>query len=568
MARRESAVLRRFVSFVRNSPWLMIAAGLHVIVAAALSLAYILDEGPRPSESALSVAIAPRVPEAERPVLREEILERNKIPEAEVRQELVALKDLDAFVPLSEIEPEQEIDWHQSLGDPTGTGEDDAARASTNIGVGKLGQRGSGVTPHSIVGGRPGGTGRNPTPGRPGAGLPVVTEEAVLEGLCWLMRHQNEDGSWSADSLHEHCTVRACIPADPELDSSFDTGMTALALLAFLGQGLSPLSKVVIVDEALGRPPRPAGEIVKRGIRWLMERQKPDGSFSDSEPFALPENDTLSTMALCEAYALSPSLREVKKSAQRAIDFLVAAQKRGDDGVPSGWGFGAQSDLEARRARGELDEEAYDEARRNLDPSVTCWVVMALASAKSCRFQVPDSALEGALAAAKREAEPGARTNLACASERFDRHSARHDALNMLVRAFAGGSIDDPYLAGAARAIAADVPRVSKDGLSVDFYYWYFATLALNQYDGPDSPRVSRKRGEFWEPWERGLVNALLGLQDRSRERDDCARGGWLQEARGNRRGRALYNTALNVLTLEVYYRYTNVFGAVGRKRR
>jgi hypothetical protein len=133
----------------------------------------------------------------------------------------------------------------------------------------------------------------------------------------------------------------------------------------------------------------------------------------------------------------------------------------------------------------------------------------------------------------------------------------------MLVRAFAGGDVGEPFLERAAGELAADAPSVTRDGLSVDFYYWYFATLALEQYDGPDSPRDGR--GVYWEPWNEALVDALLPLQDRTRQRDVCARGGWLQDARGNRRGRALYNTALNVLTLEVYYRFENVFGLAAR---
>ena len=63
-----------------------------------------------------------------------------------------------------------------------------------------------------------------------------------------------------------------------------------------------------------------------------------------------------------------------------------------------------------------------------------------------------------------------------------------------------------------------------------------------------------------------GRVASLPPLQDRTKKKDACARGGWLQEARGNRRGRALHNTAMNVLTLEVYYRFGNVFGAAARE--
>src|SRR6185295_7692505 len=126
--------------------------------------------------------------------------------------------------------------------------------------------------------------------------------------------------------------------------------------------GISVGSKVELADPAMGRPPRPASEIVRRGIRWLLEHQKEDGSFSDSEPFALPENDTLPTMALCEAYALSRASTRLRQPAQRALDFLIAAQRRRPDGSLSGWGTGSQRELEARLASGELSEAEFEEA--------------------------------------------------------------------------------------------------------------------------------------------------------------------------------------------------------------
>lgn len=572
MALQDLRLVGGFVRCAKNSPWLMIALGLHVIVATGMSVVYIRHERQAANPQATEIVVATTRPETPQALLPEEPPERHKIPEQR-RAELVPFEEVAAFVPTEE--PQEEVDWHDTLGDPTGSDEDGFTTGGTSIGVGTGGRRGTG-TSSGILGLRPGKDGR-PQRGRP-PGAQVATEKAVLEGLRWLMRHQNADGSWSAATLHTHCSTRTpCIPPDPALDTSFDVGMTALALLAFLGHGISIGSKLEIVDEAMGQPPRPAGEIVKKGIRWLLEQQKPDGSFSDSRPFELPENDTLPSMALCEAYGLSRGNTRLRQPAQRALDFLVAAQKRNDEGELWGWGRGSEQDLEERRARGELEDAAFDQERRNVDFSITCWVVMALRSAETCALELPAGTLAGALAYGLDATKEGAGDESVPVDpdERFTYHAARRAALGMLIRAFAGGDIADPWLEDAARALAADVPRVTKDQLSVDFYYWYFATLALEQYDGPDSPRVvgeldgkgRPRKGQYWEPWNAGLVAALLSLQDRGTKADVCSRGGWLQEARGNRRGRALYNTALNVLTLEVYYRFENVFGSAARER-
>jgi squalene-hopene cyclase-like protein len=555
---RDSKTFRGFLTLARNSPWLLIAAGLHVILGAVLSLMYIQHERQKAAVVSTEIGVGSAKAAEPEPVELPEPPDRKQIPRNEEPSELVSHEEEPVFVPTEDEVPE---DLYADLGDPTGADEPgDDSTGGTSYGVGTQGHYGNGV-PATWASRRKGNNSRPPG-GRAPRGGTQGTEKAVLEGLRWLVRHQNTDGSWGADTLTEHCNPDSpCLPPGVRQDASYNTGMTALALLAFLGQGIAPGDKVEIVDTARGKR-HDGGEVVKRGIRWLMKRQRENGSW-DEGAFESPENHTLATMALCEAYGLSGN-REVKRAAQAALDFLVAAQKENEGGERWGWGVGSRAELAERHARGELDDEAFQLAQADLNPSITCWVVMALRSARDCDLGVADGVLEGALAYGR---ELTSLADLASASATadapdehgtFDDHPARNAAIGILIRAFVDRDLGDPYLEPAAREIVADLPVVSKDRRSVDFYYWYFATLALNQLDGPDSPR--KGAGKYWEPWNRALIEALLELQDKSREHEVCARGGWLAAARGNARGLALYNTAMNVLTLEVYYRLENVF--------
>jgi hypothetical protein len=46
-----------------------------------------------------------------------------------------------------------------------------------------------------------------------------------------------------------------------------------------------------------------------------------------------------------------------------------------------------------------------------------------------------------------------------------------------------------------------------------------------------------------------------------------CPLGGWIRPDKWGHEAGPIYSTAINVLTLEVYYRYENAFG-VGEKKR
>lgn len=553
-------------NMARNSPWLMMAIGLHVIIGAIAASVYIHHEMQKARDSATEIAVTARKDPIQEVVQPPEELDRKKIPENEVQAELVTYEEETTFVPTEEVEE----NLYEDIGDPTGA--DDGSEAftgGTSIGVGSGGHYGTG-SPSAFVS-RRAGTATRTKKGRPPKGATVGTEEAVLEGLRWLIRHQNEDGSWTTAGIASHCSPpdKPCIPAGTEVKPLYDVGLTGLALLTFLGQGISVGSKIEIVDTAMGKRHQ-AGEVVKKGVKWLVDRQdKEQGYLSDPDAPYNMYSEALATMALCEAYGISRN-RELKRPAQNAVNWLVAAQTRNQEAAPWGWRYYSKKRLDDQLAKGGIDSTTHTELSQDVDISVTCWVVMALKSAILVKLDVPSEVLPGALEYARYttgkeglvgyKSPYGAGEKLVGPGDHFTYHTATMSALGMLVRTFVSHDLEDPFLELAAKHIVKDLPTVSKDKLSIDYYYWYYATLALNQFDGPDSPR--RGAGRYWEPWNKDLIDSILALQDNSKARDTCTRGGWLENDRwGGHTGYALYNTAINVLTLEVYYRYENAFG-------
>ena len=563
--------MRRVLRFVRgsvqNSPWLVIAVALHVIVAAAVSVVYLRREQKEEPLSVTSIALAkPRA--AREPLVQPpEKIERKLVPNAP--EEVVSEEEYLRYVPMED--PPERQDRTLDIGDPDSLDDSPPAGGNTGIGVGTGGR--SDAPGPSARGGVGRGNNLRGIPGRLPEGKLQATEKAVLEALRWLVRHQAEDGSWSAAGLRERCTgARPCIGADVEVQPFYDEGLTALALLAFLGAGYGHDAEQRITDTVTGLQ-YTLGDVVLRGLRWLVARQRSDGSFSAERAFMYSE--ALCAMALSEAYALSHGAgkRAWRRPAQKAVDFLVAAQKRSaEDGRPWGWRYDSRALLEARKQSGEIDDETYLVEIHDADISVTGWAIMALKSARLGRLDVPEEALQGGLRFARHVSLPDGRAGYQAPEhagkkvpglrDEFDYHAGTTSALSMLVRTFVAHDLGDPFLEEAARQIVKDLPALSRDGLSVDYYYWYHGSLALEQFDGPDSPRAS---GVYWDPWRKAMERSLLELQDRSKEKGACSRGGWLVDDRWSHAGRALYNTAINTLTLEVYYRYENAFG-VGRR--
>jgi hypothetical protein len=525
----------------KNSPWLVIAIMIHVVIFAALSVVYVTRQFEKKEDKPVAVAIAkPTVNQEEVQPPPPEVIDRKAVPKNS-DAEIVSYEE-ETFTPLTT--QTQDEDLHLDRGDPTAVDNlPPGATGGTSIGTGGVGHYGTGV-PSGFATRRAGGGGKK---GRAG-GVTEGTEAAVLEGMRWLIRHQNDDGSWGADTLLEHCSVKAqCVSDNQDFSPQYNPGLTGLALLAFLGAGYQHDSKQKIVDTAMGKR-YVVGDVVGKGIKWLISEQGPDGSFPNY--MGSIYNEAIGALALTEAYGLSqnPALKE---PAEKLINYLVSAQKSNPTSTGRwGWRYTPGGDSVA-------------------DTSVTTWVVMAFKSAQIAGLKVPQQSFEGAMDFATWVTgenglvgylDPaGAGQAVTGHNDRFDYHVATMSSLGMLTRTFIKHDISDPFLDLAAGQIIKDLPKVSEDHLSVDYYYWYYGTLALNQFDGPDSPH---KSGKYWEPWNKAMQDAVLSLQDKNQEPDVCTRGGWLVGDRWCYAGGPIYATAINVLTLEVYYRYANAFGS------
>jgi Ca-activated chloride channel family protein len=355
-----------------------------------------------------------------------------------------------------------------------------------------------------------------------------ATESAAMASLRWLARHQNPDGGWSAEGFDAQCAGGKCVGKG---DKDADIGVTGLSLLAFLGAGYSQLSKDEYPDTATPGRILKFGEVVKKGLQFLLAQQDAEGCLGKRVPKFMYSH-AIAALALSEAYGMTAS-GPLKEPAQKAIDFLVASQNPG-----KGWRYSPRSG--------------------DNDTSVTGWAVMALKSAELSELTFPKTATDGAIAWFDEVTDDKGRAGYNAKGtgkvfkpgicESFDHHETM-SAVTTMGRIFIQKRKNDPRLA-AANLLVADLPEMS--GAKVDFNYWYFGSLAIFQYDGPEGP--------LWKKWNEPMKNALVPAQKTGK--DGCQNGSWdPSSSRWGDEGGRIWATAINSLTLEVYYRYANVFG-------
>jgi len=310
--------------------------------------------------------------------------------------------------------------------------------------------------------------------------------DAIGRALAHLAKTQEESGAW----------------APAESAPGYRTGVTALALLAFLGDGQS-------VHQGDHKT------TVLRAAEWLVARQDPvDGiirtasreGFDDDRPMY---GHSLATYALVELYGLDYRFSgRFRGQLRRTIRFAIAASAVSVN-ADGGW--------------------RYQPGRGPSDASVTVWQMLALQAAQDAGFVVP-RVIVGRAAKFLESLTDDAGAQL-YKQDRLESTAALNAGALAVSRLL--GSSDSTRKTRATLVAEARPDRAAaRDPLA-----WFLATLALHR-DGDE--RVVA--------WARAISPILLVAQN--------ADGGWsIDDVRYGSQGGAAFATAMGALALQGAYR-------------
>ncbi len=342
------------------------------------------------------------------------------------------------------------------------------------------------------------------------------TEEAIELGLVFLTRSQAADGAWRLNQF-------AHLDGLPQMAS--DTAATGLALLAFQGAGYHH------------RGHRYA-EVVGRAIDFLVKNQQDDGGLfipmdPDSNRVVQFYSHGIAALALSEAYGMTqdPALHE---PAQKALDFIVKTQNpnRG------GWRYTPQL---------------------GSDTSVTGWMVMALKSGELADLEVPEETYVGIHNWLDRARASASEPYIFCynpyapdttTQRRGRKPTTTMTSVGLLMQLYLGSRRDHPLMSQGADVLLKSLPAIgTPTNPQRDTYYWYYATQVMFHMGG-----------QHWKTWNEHLHPLLINSQIRN---GDLA-GSWdprlpVRDRWAPHAGR-LYVTTMNLLSLEVTYRYLPVY--------
>jgi len=276
------------------------------------------------------------------------------------------------------------------------------------------------------------------------------------------------------------------------------TAATGLALLPFLGANQTHRKGDY-------------QEQVRKGLDFLKRKMISTPLGGDLQDGINLYSQAIATLALCEAYAMTRD-EELHKPCVAAVTFIVNSQ----DKKGGGW----------RYFPGQVG-----------DTTVTGWMLMALKSAQLTYLPVPDETwtlakkfLDGV------QDEAGA----AYGYQSPAKNEPTMTSIGILCRMYGGWPRSQPALQRAVRGLARKGPS------DHDQYYNYYATQDLRHFGGPE-----------WIAWNEEMKAFLL----QSQSREGHSSGSWhFPDKHGDQGGR-LYNTALSILILEVYYRYLPIYG-------
>jgi hypothetical protein len=336
------------------------------------------------------------------------------------------------------------------------------------------------------------------------AGGTTATEQAVENGLRWLALHQTREGYWDADAF-EAGQVRTDNEGVDRLNAGkqADSGVTGLAVLAFLGAGYTHREGQY-------------ADNVERALGWMVRNQRSDGYLAvGATHYEQMYCHGIATYALAEAYGMEDDSR-LREPLKRAVQYIIAQQNTRD----GGW----------RYVKGQPS-----------DMSMFGWQLMALMRADLAGRErdAPDIAIPETsrqlMIQFLKERSLGTRRGLAGYREN-EPPTPSMTAEAFFCKQMLGMARTNPSSLEAVEHLLQHAPRLADFNL----YYWYYATMAMRRHGG-----------EPWEQWNRAIQDVLVAEQ---KQAGDEA-GSWDPRGPWGPYGGRVYSTALATMCLEVYYR-------------
>ena len=284
-----------------------------------------------------------------------------------------------------------------------------------------------------------------------------------------------------------------------------EVGATSLALLCFLGAGHTHVGE------------GPYRETVEKGLAYIGSQADVSQGTADLRGSAEGNSGMyvqgLATICISEAHALEPNGKDLGKLTELAVNFIERAQNP----LTGGWRY---------RPRDDTD-----------DTSVVGWQVMALRSAKAGRIPASSKTLRFA-----REFLRSVQTDEDGAFYAYTPGGGRKDsmtAVGLLCRMYLGWKKDNAALEKGVQHLAAIGPSRN------DIYFNYYATQVLHHWGG-----------DLWKQWNQKMREQLV----RTQITEGPAAGSWPVTDPHAATAGQLYQTALSILTLEVYYRHLPLY--------
>lgn len=364
--------------------------------------------------------------------------------------------------------------------------------------------------------------------GKYGGRYAAQTQRAVKATLRWLQQNQNEEGYWPKTG-------------SPDNGADHTYAMTGLGILCYLANGVTPADANF-------------GETVEKAVNWLSNNIDMETGIIQSGvigPNYLAYENAIACYAISEAYGMT-KIGSLKPVMNKMVETIIEAQR--EDGT---WAY------------------RYATDSGHSDLSLAGWHLQALkaAYASGCTVDGMDEATQrgtemiiGAIKddgsayyqpGHKKDARPsmGAVGALCMQLLGEGKHERVGKVFGRIKTDFTNAqqSPDKSIFSWSSGSVQSK----SKTDWRVLVYDWYYQTQVVFQ------------RGDmsFWRSWNDKFLYGQLTRNQTKTKTDDGEVGYWDWPGRDVNGWRRIYSTALNCLSLEVYYRNLPTFKKPTKKK-